>query len=78
MQGKDKVFGSWALYLSIGIYYEVYIMHLCSLVLVNRNVNVTKPEQFSTIYEKCKFLSMGYINNTCIENAKYRPYISLG
>ena len=30
MQEKDKLFGSWALYLSFEIYYEVNIMQLCS------------------------------------------------
>ena len=25
-------------------------------------VNITTPEQFCTVYEKCKFLSMGYIS----------------
>ena len=24
-------------------------------------VNIVMPEQFRTMYEKCKFLSMGYI-----------------
>ena len=37
---------------------------LCSCflsVFINR-VNITKPERFCTMYEKCKFLSMVYIS----------------
>ena len=36
MQVKDKLFGSWALYLSSGTCYEVNIMQLCSSIIYKR------------------------------------------
>ena len=64
MQVNDQFFGSWALYLSFGTCYEVNVMQLCSFSVHKKNeyLNITTPERFCTMYEKCKFLSMGYIS----------------
>ena len=47
-------------YLRFGTCYEVNIMQLCSLVLIKR---ICKHYYaLAILYEKCKFLSMGYIS----------------
>ena len=74
MQVKDECFGSWALYLSFGTFYEVNIRQLCSSSVYKDNT----PERFCTMYEKCKFLSMGYISafdkSQCV-NMKQRMFV---
>ena len=64
MHEKDHIFGSWTLYLSFGTCYEVNIKQLWSFSIHKENIiiNITTPERFCTMYEKCKFLSMGYIS----------------
>ena len=59
MQVKDQFVGSWALYLSLQ-----HVMSSCvHLLFINRIcLNITMPERFYTMYEKCKFLSMGCIS----------------
>ena len=52
-------------YLSFGTCYEgnIIMQTLCSFSIHNKEyVNITMPERFCTMYEKCKFLSMGYIS----------------
>ena len=58
MQVKDQFFGSWALHISFGTCYEVNIMHLCSFSIHNY-VNITTPERFCTMYEKCEIPKHG-------------------
>ena len=66
MPVKGSVFGSCSLYLSFGTCYDVNIMQFCCscvlLLFMNRICKITTPERFCTVYEKCKFLSMGYIS----------------
>ena len=50
---------------------HVMKLKICSCVLlefINRIVNITVPERFCTMYEKCKFLSMGYISALTLAN----------
>ena len=51
MQVKDKLFGSWVLYLSFGTSYEVIILQLCSFNIHEEYVDIT--ERSRTMYEKC-------------------------
>ena len=53
MQVKDQFLDSG---LCISALEHVMKLIFCSCV------NITMPEQFCTMYEKCKFLSMGYIS----------------
>ena len=48
------------LYLSFETCYEINIMQLYCFSIHIVCVNITAPVQFCTMYEKCKFLSMGY------------------
>ena len=38
------------------------ILCRCVLSVFIKRINITKPERFCTMHEKCKFPSMGYIS----------------